>query len=62
MNIPLVSNGLFFRLFLLGGVEGFLKEMSSYNVKPDIRTANLLLDCIQESCVAEKVIVVSLII
>ncbi|XP_034250713.1 pentatricopeptide repeat-containing protein 1, mitochondrial [Thrips palmi] len=42
------------RLFLLGGVEGFLSEMASHNLKPDIRTANILLDCSPESCVAEQ--------
>lgn len=44
-----------FRLFLLGGVEGFLKEMARHNVEPDIKTISLLLECIPDTCTAENV-------
>lgn len=42
------------RLFLLGGVEGFMKEMAKYDVKLDVKTISLLLECIPDTCPAEE--------
>ena len=46
---------LFFRLALLGGIEGFLAEMSKDYVKPDIKTFSLLLETIASNPSEEKV-------
>ncbi len=46
---------LFPRLALLGGIEGFLAEMSKDHVKPDIKTFALLLETIASDPSEEKV-------
>ena len=45
----------FLRLALLGGIEGFLAEMSKDYVKPDIKTFSLLLETIASNPSEEKV-------
>ncbi|KAK3929850.1 Pentatricopeptide repeat-containing protein 1, mitochondrial [Frankliniella fusca] len=47
------------RLFLLGGAGGFLREMSSHEAKPDIKTFSLLLECIPQTLVAEETLLKS---
>ncbi|KAE8741922.1 hypothetical protein FOCC_FOCC012574 [Frankliniella occidentalis] len=42
------------RLFLLGGVERFMREMDLHEAKPDIKTFNLMLECIPQTVVAEQ--------
>jgi hypothetical protein len=42
-------------LALLGGIEGFLAEMSKDYVKPDIKTFSLLLETIASNPSEEKV-------
>lgn len=45
------------RLLLLGGVEGILKEMAKFQVKPDIKTMSILLQCCPETCTAEEALI-----
>ncbi|KAK6630736.1 hypothetical protein RUM44_002905 [Polyplax serrata] len=42
------------RLLCFGGVKGFLKTMSDYNVKPCLKTFTLLLDVIERTAKAEQ--------
>ncbi|XP_044736845.1 pentatricopeptide repeat-containing protein 1, mitochondrial [Chrysoperla carnea] len=42
------------RLLLLGGANGFLMEMQTYGIQPDIRTFTQLLNCIPPTKSAEK--------
>lgn len=46
---------ILFRLMLLGGCSGFLKNMKSNHIKPDIKTFTKLLEVIPPTLIAEKV-------
>lgn len=46
---------LLFRLLLLGGCSGFLKNMKINNIKPDIKIFTQLLEVIPSTLAAEKV-------
>jgi len=46
---------VYFRLILLGGCSGFLKNMKSNKIKPDIKTFTQLLEVIPSTLSAEKV-------
>jgi len=46
---------VFFRLLLLGGCSGFLKNMKNNNIKPDIKVFTQLLEVIPSTLIAEKV-------
>lgn len=44
------------RLMLMGGSSGFIRHMTLYNIKPDIKTFTQLLDQIPSTFAAEKVL------
>lgn len=46
---------IFFRLILIGGCSGFLKNMKTNKVKPDIKTFTQLLEVIPPTITAERV-------
>jgi len=46
---------VYFRLILLGGCSGFLKNMKINKIKPDIKTFTQLLEVIPPTLSAEKV-------
>ena len=47
---------MFFRLALLGGIDGFLNEMKNDHTVPDIKTFTLLLETIASNPEEEKVL------
>lgn len=49
-----ISIFLIIRLNLIGGVKGFLQSMQESNVKADMKTFGLLLECLPANIEAEE--------